>query len=45
MVQGTSPATADVSGTLAELENGPQHLTLQQAVNQVAKTLPPPPKQ
>lgn len=43
MVEGTSPATADVSGTLAELENG-QHLTLQQAVNQVTKSMPPPAK-
>ncbi len=42
MVQGTSPATADVTGTLAELMNG-QHLTLQQAINQVSKTMPPPP--
>jgi len=42
MVQGTSPATADVTGTLAELING-QHLTLQQAVTQVSKSMPPPP--
>jgi hypothetical protein len=41
MVEGTSPATADVTGTLAELQNS-QHLTLPQAVNQVMKTMPPP---
>jgi thermitase len=41
-VQGTSPATADVTGTIAELMNG-QHMTLQQAVNQISKSMPPPP--
>ncbi len=43
MVQGTSPATADVTGAIAELENA-QHLSLQQAVSQVTKTMPPPTK-
>jgi hypothetical protein len=41
MVEGTSPATADVTGTIADLENT-QHLSLQQAVSQVMKTMPPP---
>jgi len=41
MVQGTSPATADVTGTIADLENV-QHLSLPQAVSQVTKTMPPP---
>jgi hypothetical protein len=41
IIQGTSPATATITGTIAELENQ-DHLTLPQAVARAVEANPPP---
>jgi hypothetical protein len=43
VVEGTSPATASTTGTIADLVNQ-DHMTLSQAVNQVMKVSPAPGK-
>jgi hypothetical protein len=41
VVEGTSPATASTTGTIADLMNQ-DHMTLPQAINQVMKVAPAP---
>jgi serine protease len=43
VVEGTSPATASTTGTIADLMNQ-DHMTLPQAINQVMKVAPAPSK-